>query len=81
VECEPFTGRQHQIRVHLKAKGHPLLFDHQYGRKEPLTVGGVTLSRTPLHAARLVLGTLDVSSPLAPDLAAVVSALEGPAPR
>lgn len=37
VECEPLTGRQHQIRVHLRAKGHPLLFDHQYGRREPLT--------------------------------------------
>lgn len=77
VECEPLTGRQHQIRVHLKAKGHPLLFDHQYGRKEPLVLGAVTLDRTPLHAARLVIPSLgvDVTAPLAADLEAVRAAL------
>ena len=77
VECEPLTGRQHQIRVHLKVKGHPLLFDHQYGRKEPLVVAGVTLARTPLHAARLMIPSLelDVTSPLAADLRAVCRAL------
>ncbi|MBL8913830.1 MAG: RNA pseudouridine synthase [Archangium sp.] len=75
VECEPLTGRQHQIRVHLKAKGHPLLFDHQYGRKEPLVIAGVTLERTPLHAARLELLGWKVESPLAPDLAALLTAL------
>lgn len=68
VECEPLTGRQHQIRVHLKAQGHPLLFDHQYGRKEPLVVGDVTLARTPLHAAKLVLEGWSVESPLPADL-------------
>lgn len=69
VECEPLTGRQHQIRVHLKSVGHPLLFDHQYGRKEPLVRNGVTLSRTPLHAAELKLLGLEVTSPLPEDLA------------
>ncbi len=77
VECEPLTGRQHQIRVHLQAKGHPLLFDHQYGRKEPLVLGAVTLDRTPLHATRLVIPSLgvDVTAPLAVDLSAVLEAL------
>lgn len=70
VECEPLTGRQHQIRVHLKSAGHPLLFDHQYGHKTPLTRNGVTLSRTPLHASRLVIESLGVAveSPLPEDL-------------
>lgn len=79
VECEPLTGRQHQLRVHLKAKGHPLLFDHQYGRKEPLVVGDVTLDRTPLHAATLSIPSLglEVKSPLASDLARLVTALRG----
>lgn len=74
VECEPLTGRQHQIRVHLKAAGHPLLFDHQYGRKEPLVLGDVTLSRTPLHAASLVIEALgiDVTAPLPDDMAQAV---------
>jgi RluA family pseudouridine synthase len=31
VECEPITGRQHQVRVHLAAVGHPLLVDPLYG--------------------------------------------------
>ncbi len=31
LECEPVTGRQHQVRVHLAAVGHPLLVDPLYG--------------------------------------------------
>lgn len=77
VECEPLTGRQHQLRVHLKAKGHPLLFDHQYGRKEPLVLGDVTLARTPLHAGSLLISSLgvDVTAPLPADLSAVLGEL------
>lgn len=68
IECEPLTGRQHQIRVHLKSVGHPLMFDHQYGREEPVTRNGVTVSRTPLHAAELEILGLEVRSPLPDDL-------------
>jgi 23S rRNA-/tRNA-specific pseudouridylate synthase len=32
LECHPITGRTHQIRVHLKEMGHPILGDMQYGR-------------------------------------------------
>jgi RluA family pseudouridine synthase len=84
VECEPLTGRQHQLRVHLKAKGHPLLFDHQYGRKVPLTereLGGtsdqVVLGRTPLHAAWLAIASLgfEVEAPLPSDMQRAVEVL------
>jgi 23S rRNA pseudouridine1911/1915/1917 synthase len=33
LEVKPKTGRTHQIRVHLKAIGHPVLGDKLYGRK------------------------------------------------
>jgi len=33
IECQPRTGRTHQIRVHLSALGAPLLGDPQYGDK------------------------------------------------
>ena len=33
VECKLDTGRTHQIRVHMKYKGVPLLGDNQYGKK------------------------------------------------
>lgn len=77
VECEPLTGRQHQIRVHLKAKGHPLLFDHQYGRKEPLVLADFTLARTPLHAGSLAIESLGlaVTAPLPVDLEALLARL------
>ena len=34
IEARPETGRQHQIRVHLTAIGHPLLGDKLYGLDE-----------------------------------------------
>lgn len=84
VECEPLTGRQHQIRVHLRSAGHPLLFDHQYGRKTPVSArdlggagGEVVLERTPLHAEHLeapALG-LSVTAPLPDDLAGCLAVL------
>jgi 23S rRNA-/tRNA-specific pseudouridylate synthase len=34
VECQPLTGRTHQIRVHLAAAGAPILNDRFYGDPE-----------------------------------------------
>jgi 23S rRNA pseudouridine955/2504/2580 synthase len=33
IEARPLTGRTHQIRVHAKAAGHPLIGDDKYGEK------------------------------------------------
>jgi RluA family pseudouridine synthase len=38
LECEPLTGRTHQIRVHLREVGFPLAVDPQYGRREALAL-------------------------------------------
>jgi 23S rRNA pseudouridine1911/1915/1917 synthase len=36
VRCRLHTGRMHQIRVHMKAIGHPLVCDHHYGLRDEL---------------------------------------------
>ncbi|MGB2630215.1 MAG: RluA family pseudouridine synthase [Candidatus Omnitrophota bacterium] len=46
LELEPETGRTHQIRVHMKHLGHPVLGDRTYGR------AGV-IERHALHAEML----------------------------
>jgi 23S rRNA pseudouridine1911/1915/1917 synthase len=32
LELEPFTGRTHQLKVHLAFLGHPILGDNKYGK-------------------------------------------------
>jgi 23S rRNA pseudouridine1911/1915/1917 synthase len=63
------TGRTHQIRVHMRAIGHPVCGDPEYG-----TAGVLGLTRQFLHAARLAFDhpftgeRVDVRSPLPADL-------------
>lgn len=41
LEVQPQTGRQHQIRVHLQALGHPLLVDPLYGQREAFFLSAI----------------------------------------
>jgi 23S rRNA pseudouridine1911/1915/1917 synthase len=67
------TGRTHQIRAHLKAIGHPVAGDPEYGHP-----GLLRLERQFLHAARLAFPhpvtheAVDARSPLPADLAAAL---------
>ena len=47
LEIRPKTGRTHQIRVHLKAVGYPVVGDLLYAPKRPLALG---FARPALHA-------------------------------
>ncbi|GHO85924.1 putative RNA pseudouridine synthase YlyB [Dictyobacter formicarum] len=66
------TGRTHQIRVHLKAIGHPVVGDPTYGTGRIRY--GITLQRQFLHAYQLRFNhpttgaTIELEAPLPPDL-------------
>ena len=69
VDIFPRTGRTHQIRVHFKAIGHPLLCDALYAPKMPCILG---FERTALHASSIVFSGIDgvkrkVEAPLPAD--------------
>jgi len=94
VKCRLYTGRQHQIRVHLSAIGHPIIGDKLYGPDDvyferaledqltPEDLQVLELPRQALHNHRLVFvtpaggKTIDVVSPLAPDLRAFLDGKE-----
>jgi 23S rRNA pseudouridine1911/1915/1917 synthase len=67
LRCEPLTGRTHQIRVHLREVGFPLVVDPVYGRHKTLSlsefkrdyrpkrghVESPLIARLTLHAQRI----------------------------
>lgn len=70
VEFQIFTGRTHQIRVHMKHIGHAIVCDDVYGDGQPILLSSIKkkfklgkdvleerplLSRLSLHARRLVI--------------------------
>ncbi|MBW3539895.1 MAG: RluA family pseudouridine synthase [Planctomycetes bacterium] len=73
LEIEPETGRTHQIRGQLAARGWPIVGDGAYGAKTLLDQSGSSAKPSAaiaLHAARLVLEhpvqrtALELSAPL-----------------
>ena len=66
VELQPFTGRTHQLRVHMAAIGHPIVGDGKYGGPEAFLTGGIS-RKMHLHARRIKVdhpdgGTIDVTA-------------------
>jgi 23S rRNA pseudouridine1911/1915/1917 synthase len=80
------TGRTHQIRVHLKAIGHPIVGDALYGGVHRHVSGDLRavlkLERPFLHSARLSFThpgdgrRVDFDAPLPADLQSVVDDIE-----
>lgn len=77
------TGRQHQIRVHARALGHPILLDRLYGdgRQRWPASGEPVIARQALHAEHLRLlhprtaERLALTAPLPADLSALLAGL------
>ncbi len=68
VELQPFTGRTHQLRVHLNAIGHPIVGDGKYGGQAAFLTGGIS-RKMHLHARRIRVdhpdeGRIDVTAEL-----------------
>lgn len=81
VDVHPRTGRTHQIRVHFAFIGYPLAGDTVYGRRKQRLKPW--LKRLFLHAHRIRFRLprtgewVDFTSPLPPDLQAVLDHLAG----
>lgn len=73
------TGRTHQIRVHAKHTGHPIIGDSKYGDKMAnQTFRKLGLKRLFLHAQQLYLPLADpitIDAPLSDDLDALLQKL------
>jgi 23S rRNA pseudouridine955/2504/2580 synthase len=52
VELQPFTGRTHQLRVHMAAIGHPIVGDGKYGGAAAFLTGGIS-RKMHLHSRRI----------------------------
>ena len=77
IECKLETGRTHQIRVHLKYIGHPILNDSTYGSRKTINDKGQML-----HAATLGFihptsnEYIEFSAPLPPKMEEVIEMFE-----
>ncbi|MEX0594738.1 MAG: RluA family pseudouridine synthase [Patescibacteria group bacterium] len=70
IRAHPITGRTHQIRVHLKSIGHPIIGDSLYGEKSGDAIAkGLHLNRQFLHAESIELEGNSYSVELPKELA------------
>ena len=81
LECHLYTGRTHQIRVHMRHVGHPCVGDQLYGRGDDRQNLG--LRRQFLHSWHILFDhpitgeTIELADTLPTDLRAVLESLQG----
>jgi len=73
MALRPLTGRTHQLRVHMRALGHPIIGDPKYG--DASTADLSEGLRLQLHHRRIELdhpsgGKLVVEAPISPEMQA-----------
>ncbi|EQB01374.1 RluA family pseudouridine synthase [Sphingobium baderi] len=79
IELQPYTGRTHQLRVHMAAIGHPIVGDGKYGGKDAFLSGSIS-RKMHLHARRIRVdhpdgGRIDVKADLPDHFAASLVSL------
>lgn len=81
LELNPKTGRTHQIRIHLKYIGHPIVGDTFYAGRKTSRKDRIWCPRLFLHAAKIKFfhprdkKSVEFESKLAPDLDATLHTL------
>ncbi|HSP14188.1 MAG TPA: RluA family pseudouridine synthase [Thermoanaerobaculia bacterium] len=82
LRCTLRTGRTHQIRVHLKHLGHPIVGDPVYSGPQWKGIPDqkvrhvlAEMKRQALHASRITIDGRVFEAPLAEDIASVISRL------
>ena len=82
VQCQPLSGRTHQVRVHAQLQGHPLVVDERYGDPQANNAAKAAgLQRLFLHAQSIAFpddsgNEQHFTAPLADDLQFFLSAIE-----
>ena len=90
LEARPETGRIHQIRVHAREIGHPVVCDELYGKANPIKLSSFKrgwrgdpveerplLSRLGLHAQEIILpDEQKFTAPLAKDISSLINQFE-----
>lgn len=80
--CQPYTGRTHQLRVHLKHIGFPIVGDSKYSGRKTIRLDHRWCSRQFLHASKIKFThpetskLLEFESPLPKDLSDSLQFLE-----
>ncbi len=87
LRCTLRTGRTHQIRVHLKSLGHPIVGDPVYSGPQWRGIPDkkiqkvlASMKRQALHAWRITVDGRTFEAPLPEDMRTVIDALRGERP-